>query len=192
MGERGVSGLYLLLVLGIWAGLTVLIVKGWQRMLARDDVPKRRTHAIFVLLLVCWIGVTFWYGGGRKMYYDTLVNRMCREDGGVKVYETVKLPPERFDKWGNVQLPEESRTKTTDDFYYRAEMTYLRRDDPKLIRMRTQVIRRSDGKVLGEVIRYGRGGGDLPGPWHPSSYTCPDPTLKPYLEPSIFQKGEFR
>lgn len=186
------SGLYLLLVLGIWAGLTALIVKGWRRLLARDDVPKRRTHAVFVPLLACWLGVTFWYGGGRKVYYDTLVNRMCREDGGVKVYETVKLPAERFDKWGNVQLPEESRAKATDNFYYRTETTYLRHDDPKLVRMRTQVIRRSDGKVMGEVIRYGRGGGDLPGPWHPSSYTCPDLTLKPYLEPSIFQKGEFQ
>ncbi|MDT3735114.1 MAG: hypothetical protein ROZ00_02700 [Denitratisoma sp.] len=191
MEDCGVSGLYLLLALGIWTGLTALIVKVWRGQLAREDVSKRRVNAVFVPILACWLGTTFWYGGGRKIYYDAQVNRMCRADGGVRVYETVKLPTEKFDKWGNIRLPEKTQAKATDDFYYQAETIYLRQGDPTIVRMHTQVIRRNDGKVLGEAIRYGRGGGDLPGPWHPSSFTCPDPTSKPYLEPSIFQKGEF-
>jgi hypothetical protein len=28
-------------------------------------------------------------------------------------------------------------------------------------------------KLLGEFVLYRRGGGDLPGPWVPSSYRCP-------------------
>jgi len=28
-------------------------------------------------------------------------------------------------------------------------------------------------KLLGEVVMYHRAGGDLPGPWMPSSYHCP-------------------
>jgi hypothetical protein len=130
-------------------------------------------------------------GEGEKHLADARVRELCAKDGGIKVYETVKLPAERFDKWGNVRLPEKTEAKATDAFYYQTDTTYVRQGDPTIVQMRTQVIRRNDGKVLGEAIRYGRGGGDLPGPWHPSSFTCPDPTSKPYLEPSIFQKGEF-
>ncbi|MBZ0132965.1 MAG: hypothetical protein K8F53_10175 [Rhodocyclaceae bacterium] len=169
------SGLYLLLVLGIWAGLTALIVKGWRRLLARDDVPKRRTHAVFVPLLACWLGVTFWYGGGRKVYYDAEVNRMCREDGGVKVYEQVKLPPEKFDKYGVVRIPSRQDAKPDDEYYYDNETTYLQIGNPSLRRSHTRVVMRSNGKVLGEAISYHRVGGDLPGPWHPSSFACPKP-----------------
>ena len=169
------SGLYALLVLGIWAGLTALIVRGWRRLLAREDVPKLRVHAVFVPLLACWLGVTFWYGGGRKVYYDTLVNRMCKQDGGVKVYETVKLPADRFDKWGMVQPydPTQKENALGAEYIYRSEDYFYRKGDPSMVRYRHQVLRRSDGKLLGETISYGRGGGDLLGPWHPSSYHCP-------------------
>ena len=36
-----------------------------------------------------------------------------------------------------------------------------------------RVLRRSEQKLLGETVLYGRGGGDLPGPWHDSSFVCP-------------------
>jgi hypothetical protein len=32
-------------------------------------------------------------------------------------------------------------------------------------------------KLLGEVVMYYRAGGDLPGPWHYSSYQCPDRSM---------------
>jgi hypothetical protein len=126
-----------------------------------------------------------------QMAVDAEVKRLCAIDGGIKVYETVKLPPDRFDQWGNVRIPFKQSAKPSDDYYVESESIVLKDGDPKLIRMISRVVRRMDGKVLGESIHYGRGGGDLPGPWHPSSFTCPSPTEKPYLEPSIFLKGEF-
>ncbi|MDY0014282.1 MAG: hypothetical protein RBS40_15515 [Rhodocyclaceae bacterium] len=122
-----------------------------------------------------------------KSELDAEVKRLCAIDGGIKVYETVKLPAEKFDQYGNVRIP--SKAKSTDEYYYDSETIYLREGDPTVTRMVTRIVRRSDGKVLGESIRYARGGGDLPGPWHPSSFICPSPTEKPYLEPSIFLKG---
>lgn len=169
------SGLYLLLVLGIWAGLTALIVKGWRRLLVRDDAPKRRTHAVFVPLLACWLGVTFWYGGGRKVYYDAEVNRMCREDGGVKVYETVRLPAERFDKYGQVNFynPTQGENALGADYLLKTDVQFIQSGNPSLRRYHVQVIRYRDGFLLGESIGYDRGGGDFPGPWQPSSFSCP-------------------
>ncbi len=35
-----------------------------------------------------------------------------------------------------------------------------------------KIYRKSDSKIMGESIRYTRQGGDLPGPWHESSYGC--------------------
>lgn len=184
------SGLYALLVLGIWAVLTAVIVRGWRRLLAREDVPKLRVHAVFVPLMACWLGVAFWYGGGRKVYYDAQVNRLCRVDGGVKVYETVKLPAERFDQWGSVQIPSKEKAKADDAYYIEWEISYLKKGNPSLWRSHHRVIRKSDGKLLGESIMYARGGGDLPGPWHGSSFKCPEPTQGPSLESAVFLKGE--
>lgn len=185
------SGLYLLLVLGIWAGLTWGIVRGWRRWLAREGIVRWHVHALFGLLLSCWLGVTFWYGGGRKVYYDTLVNRMCREDGGVKVYEQVRLPAERFDKYGNVNVPNKRYAKPSDDYYFETEIQYLVAGNPSLERAKTVLVRRNDKKVLGESVRYGRGGGDLPGPWHGSSFNCPPiAEAEGKLETSIFLKEE--
>jgi len=163
----------------------------WLMRRARDRCADRKARWIVGTAVgLVWFGLLFWYGGGRKYYYDWQVEKLCAKDGGVKVYETVRLPAERFDKYGNVHIPDKKDAKPEDEYYYVSETKYLREGSPKVIRMHTQIIRRNDGNVIGESVRYGRGGGDLPGPWHPSSFTCPSPTEKPYLEPSVFIKGE--
>lgn len=170
------SGLYLLLVAGIWAGLTALFAKGWRRWRAGEGANRRTVDVICLLVLSLWLGVSFWYGGGRKIYYDTLVNRMCREDGGVKVYETVKLPPDRFDKWGMVTPYDPTRKENAlgPDYIVKWNVQHYRDGEPSMRRDHFQVIRQSDLKLLGEAISYSRRGGDIPGPWHPSSLRCPD------------------
>jgi len=35
---------------------------------------------------------------------DAEVKRLCAIDGGVKLYETVKLPPEKFNQWGQIKF----------------------------------------------------------------------------------------
>ena len=185
------SGLYLLGVIALWLWLTRLMWKAWRRGRQAVNADRRRLwNALAIVAGLLWFGASFWYGGGRKYYYDWQVEKLCAKDGGVKVYETVRLPAERFDKYGNVHIPDKKDAKPEDEYYYVSETKYLREGSPKVIRMHTQIIRRNDGNVIEESVRYGRGGGDLPGPWHPSSFTCPSPTEKPYLEPSVFIKGE--
>ncbi|MBP9101513.1 MAG: hypothetical protein KBF68_09110 [Nitrosomonas sp.] len=42
----------------------------------------------------------------EKARLDREVKRLCAIDGGIKVYETVKLPAERFGKdWGRYTRP---------------------------------------------------------------------------------------
>ncbi|HQN47259.1 MAG TPA: hypothetical protein PK034_09405, partial [Rugosibacter sp.] len=93
-----------------------------------------------------------------KSELDAEVKRLCAIDGGIKVYETVTLPPELIDKYGGIRLPSKTLAKLSDEYYYELEIHYYRKGNPEMSRSHYRVIRRSDGKVLGESIRYGRGG----------------------------------
>jgi hypothetical protein len=75
-------------------------------------------------------------------------------------------------------------------YFYEMKEKYLRKKNPTLIRTRVVIIRRRDNQILGELIRYGRGGGDLPSFGHPSSFSCPDPVKGSDFENSIFIKGD--
>jgi hypothetical protein len=125
--------------------------------------------------------------GCEKWRLDSEVRELCAKDGGIKVYETVKLPAETFDKEGVIKIPSKQEAKASDEYYYEWIVKYLHSGDPEMWRSHTLIIRRKDGKVLGESIHYARRGGDLPGPWHPSSFSCPEINKhNPSLEGSIF------
>jgi hypothetical protein len=114
--------------------------------------------------------------GCEQARLDEQVRELCAKDGGIKVYETVRLPAEKFDKWGMVTFydPSKGDKALGEDYIFRQDIHYYRKGNPEMSRRRYQVLRMSDWKVLGEAIVYGRGGGDLPGPWHESSFHCPD------------------
>jgi hypothetical protein len=146
---------------------------GWHKLCREvrpvNNTRRRIAEAAQVLLMV--VGVTACTA--EKDRLDAEVRRLCALDGGVNVYETVALPPERFDQFNSVHVPDTRYAKPTDDYYYERSTEYLVRGNPDLLRFHTKLIRRSDKKVLGEGTSYARRGGDLPGPWHPSSFRCP-------------------
>jgi hypothetical protein len=183
-----VSGLYLLVVVAVWVGLSTLLWKAWRRWRIAGSGNRHVLDGFALAIGVVWCGASFWYAGGQKIYYDLQVNRMCAKDGGVKIYETVRLPVHEYDQYAkrNWILPEKVQAKPSDQYYVETDRHYYRQGNPEMSRRQYRIIRRSDGKVLGETILYGRGGGDLPGPWHGSSFTCPDRTGLPNFESSIF------
>jgi len=127
---------------------------------------------------------------GMNYYYDEQVRKLCAIDGGIRVYETVSLPAARFNQWGSVGIQSKGDDKSTDEYYYESEDHFYRRGNPNLLRHRSWIVRRSDGKVLGESIRYAHSGTSLPMlPINPS-FMCPavDSKGKPNLEQSIFLK----
>lgn len=127
---------------------------------------------------------------GMNYYYDEQVRKLCAIDGGIRVYETVSLPAAGFNQWGNPDIPSKRYAKSTDEYYYETEVHYYRRGNPDLLRIRNWIVRRSDGKVLGDSITYVHSGPDLPMlPINPS-FMCPavDSKGKPNIEQSIFLK----
>jgi hypothetical protein len=128
---------------------------------------------IFVLLISITVYAMFF---SEKARLDREVDRLCAIDGGIKVYETVKLPAEKFDQYGQIRVPAKWLAKPEDEYYYEGTTKYLIKGNPELLQLRTQMYRRSDDRLLGESILYVRRGGDMPGPWHPSSFSCPGST----------------
>lgn len=184
------SGLYLIGIAVLWVWLTsMLLWFGWRKVL-RKRKGNTVQKILVSLIILTWLVASLWYGGVRKVYYDWRVDKMCAVDGGVKVFEKVSLSEEKFDKYGNIGISSKRNAKASDEYYFESEDVYLRKRNPKIIRSITKIIRRRDGKILGESIRYSRSGGDLPGPWHPSSYNCPQiRNAEGKLEVSIFMKG---
>lgn len=176
----------LLLVLFYFIGIPALVIAAAVWLWRRSESPLAQ-GLVMVGAIVTLAGL-LWLAQGATWQADKQVRELCAKDGGVRVYETVTLPAERFDKWGNVNISNKQHAKPTDEYYFESVDQYLRLGNPKILKMTTRMVRRSDGKILGESVRYARSGGDLPGPWHGTSFGCP--RLPMNLESSIFLKGD--
>lgn len=133
-------------------------------------------------------------GPVEKFRLDREVDRLCAIDGGVHVYETVRLAKEDFGADGEVfpqfrSMPLESG-RYGSKYFATLDRQTLVAGDPSLVKSTIRIIRRSDGKILAQQINYVRGGGDLPGPWASSTHQCKQ-VLKPQQPlTSVFVKEE--
>ncbi len=124
------------------------------------------------------IAVGFLFCEVNKAYWDHQVKLMCHKDGGVVVYEHIELTPDEFKKlggneYGQIPLPVERLTKQEHPYYSEYTDILLHAGSLKVYKYVGKVFRKSDRKLLGQLITYGRGGGDFPtGIMHPSSFSC--------------------
>ena len=134
------------------------------------------------LLLACLLTVSIAFlPSCERFALDRQMEELCRKDGGVKVYEKIRLPRSMFDQWGDPFPGWRNRPppqRLGNEYLYSVEVVYLKRGDPmkgegRLERQLEQIVRRSDGKLLGEAVSYGRAGGDFIAYAHPSSLHCP-------------------
>ena len=122
---------------------------------------------------------------------DAEAQRLCAIDGGVKVYETVTLPPEKFNEYGQAPIPI-GKDDIGWGYYETLESKRLigTPGEPTLVRDALYIIRTADQKRMGESIRYMTGGGEfLAGYIHYQSSICPQPDGK-MLRQKVFIKGE--
>lgn len=188
MEDGGMSGFYLLALIAIWLLAGRMIYRIWRRWKPVEQTRKILHITIGVLLFLLWFGGSLWEAGGKKLYWDAKVRKLCAKDGGVKVYETVTLPPEMFDKYGVARIPSKRKAKPEDEYYYETNQEYYRQENPEIWRLHFGIFRRMDTKLLGEATSYARRGGNIPGPWHASSFGCPDQSDVSDLKKRIFIK----
>ncbi len=164
----------LVLMFIYWVAIPVFALYAGRGLLRRARKPYARVLLKFIgaVLFLGW----FWLILGKQLWLDHQVRELCAKDGGIRVYETVTLPPEKFNQWGqpNFYMPNQGENALGVEFVFKqATHDYYKRGNSKVIRNLYQVFRRSDKKLLGEVVIYGRGGGSLFGPWYGSSFNCP-------------------
>ncbi len=165
--------IYPLPIILLWVGLTWLLHRLFRLFKPRAHKGKGIYILTGIMVFSAWYGWAFWEFTGKKMYWDYQVRQMCANDGGVKVYETVILPPTEYEDLVSHGLSLRIFARSSIPYYEESEEHLVRKYDPEIYKNILRVIRRSDGKVLGEIIWYRREGGDLPGnPFPSSGFNC--------------------
>lgn len=136
--------------------------------------------------------VVFGCATPTQLILDAEVDRLCAVDGGIKVYEKKRLPASRFDRFGAVTVPLKQFARATDDFFYTWDSVELKGQgkEGRLSRSHFRLYETRGERLLGEAVAYSRIGGDVPGPWHASSYGCPENTDISNLERQVFLRSE--
>ena len=132
----------------------------------------------------------------EKYELDRQMEALCKKDGGVCVYETVELPKSQFNDLGSPFSKEYSQAKRQEDrlgsdYRFVTNVEILKDGDAlkgqgELMRFHEQIFRRSDGKLLGESMLFGRSGGDFIAFAHPTSDSCPRQQNTMTLIKSVF------
>jgi hypothetical protein len=154
------------------------------------EMTRELRSGIRITVIPSLVGLALALGGCEKARLDQRVRELCNQDGGVKVYEVVYLSSKEFDRYGVVRVPIKQEAKLSDEFVYEQNLSAYQKGNPELWRLHFRVFRRSDSKLLGEAISYARRGGDMPGPWHESSFGCPERADISDLKKQLFIRKE--
>ncbi len=177
------------LALLVWIGIPLFALLVGVLLWRRSRTPQGKSFVVAASIAILFTPLLV--SNGVKYYYDAQVREMCAKDGGVRVYETVRLLPELMDKFRIPTTPYQ-KLKDTDKYYSKWNEQNYREGNPSIRRDHFLVYQRSDMKLLGEAVSYARLGGDLPGPWHESSFSCPKDSGNSVLQQRIFvqSRGE--
>jgi len=103
-------------------------------------------------------------------YWDYRVAQMCKEEGGVTVYEKVYISreknPEYFTDKAAVDISREMGDKDGEnyDYFYITKKKYLKETLPVIAKRTYFFYRKNDQKLLGKVVNFFRSGGSFPIP----------------------------
>jgi hypothetical protein len=88
-------------------GLIIFLL--WLLFMTKNNILR----AAIVLFFLFWQGLPAY----NIWQADKLVDELCAKDGGIKVYETVTLPKERFNQWGQFLVLDRSVMNQNDEYY---------------------------------------------------------------------------
>lgn len=123
-----------------------------------------RNTVIWVVAIAAGLWALKYASEAEMRRLDKEVDRLCAIDGKSVIYETVKLPADKFNQYGQPMLPN-GRDDTRFGYYEKGDQKTLAGPGQYtgaavLIRDETQIIRTVDGKVIASRVYYGRSGGD--------------------------------
>lgn len=127
-----------------------------------------------------------------QIMMDHRLAELCVKDGGVTIYETIKLPRTLFDRYGfiNFYVPTEGRNSLGPLYDYDYKWTILVKGapdgPPTLTRVEITITRKSDNRLLAHGVSYTRLGGDLFTAGVGTSKMCPVEAIDRVLLKKLF------
>ena len=125
---------------------------------------------VITIILIPILSLVFFEG--RKAYWDNQVTKMCKKDGGIKIYEKTNKPLTYFVKKGFLKIPFESKSTINNEYFLRTKDTKIIEGRLSVGEHRTQLIKNKGDIIIAETVSFGRSGGDFPTFAHPSYHTC--------------------
>jgi hypothetical protein len=129
----------------------------------------------FIVLILGIVGCE-----ARKAYYDLQVENMCEKDGGVTTTQRIQITRELANRLprsaGYLGTTTKALAGPDEPAVSAFRITEIREGQPRIVRTEETITRRSDGRLIAQVVRYARVGGDFPLTGSaPSHFECPDP-----------------
>lgn len=134
------------------------------------------------LLIASLLTITFTgcmgYVPGQQSYWDAQVKEMCEKDGGVQIFEKLRISKtdihllERTN--GNISVLAKNLSHPNAPAYAVNKVTILKEGNPSVWRSEWNIVRRVDKVIVARWVAYSRSGGEVPSPAHGSRITCPD------------------
>lgn len=141
-------------------------------MSTESPTPKAYRGRLALGALALW-GCYLYFGTPAQFMLDREVDRLCAKDGGMQIYEQVRLPVERFDERSTLKKGDPIWAGTDSEYKEDSFRRELKVGDPRLVEQRFRFIRVADNKVLGEEVLYTRvGGGLLSTAFQGNGYGC--------------------
>lgn len=140
-------------------------------------------HIVLSGLGVFLLWLFFW--PSEKDHLNAQMAELCKKDGGVKIYEKVKLPADAYTSGGSIKESGYKKINETESIFLLANVFEVRRTveklkegDPwkgkgSLVRIYSTILRLSDKKLIAESVHYSRSGGERWNAGHPSTDNCP-------------------
>jgi len=105
---------------------------------------------------------------------DWKVDRLCKKDGGVKVYVREPAPPALLQADGKVDIRALMYPKPGQSHIMKYIRTEVQSGDPHIFRSEVQLFRSSDNVLMGTAVTYNRGAQNLGIPFLARGpYSCP-------------------
>jgi hypothetical protein len=107
------------------------------------------------------------YLPGRQAQWDEKLNEMCRKDGGVQIFDKVRLSQADARKLGSVDgkisVPLKELAHPEAPLFSVQTRTHLGAEGNVSIgRIESSITRRQDGTVVARWVAYSRSGGEIP------------------------------
>jgi len=119
---------------------------------------------------------------GRQAYWDAKVEEMCEKDGGVTIYERVRISRAEINRHvlpmtadGRLGFTIKELAHPDAPIYAVERTTQIRDGNPRVQRVESEIVRRTNQVVVAKWVIYARAGGDFPtGLSDGTSFICPN------------------